>query len=178
MARPTRRDRRHRVGPIVALVAVAAVAGATLAACSADGEPGPMVDRIDDAITAVETFYGAPQDYLEISATESLVSLIVSTDGGAAAEQAFWSPDDGLVEPVPVASVDRPTFLGGDVDLRPDGVLDQLRAELPESQILDFAITGAGEGAVVYDARVRSEQGGVLLVLLDGDGRILGAQGE
>jgi hypothetical protein len=57
-------------------------------------------------------------------------------------------------------------------------VLDQLREELPDSEIIDFAITGAGDGVVVYDARLQSERGGVLLVLLDGDGRILGAQGQ
>lgn len=135
-----------------------------------------MVDRIDDAVYAVESHYAAPQAFFEISATDDLVSVIVAVDGGA--ELAFWSPDDGLVDPVPVASPDRPTFRSGDLDFRPDRVLDQLRDELPDSEIVDFAVTGGGEGTVVYDARVRSEQGGILLVLLSGDGRILGAQAE
>ena len=136
-----------------------------------------MVDRIDDAVAAVEAYYDAPQDYLEVSATEDLVSVIVAlADGGA--EQAFWSPDDGLVEPVPIDVGERATFRAGDIDVHPDRVFDQVRDELPDSEIVDFAVTGAEDGLVVYDARLRSRQGGNLLVLLDREGRILGAQGE
>ena len=143
-----------------------------------------MVDRIDDAIAAVESHYQAPQDYVEISTTDSVVSLIVAVDDGDdgddgdAAEQAFWSTEEGLVDPVPVGPMDRPTFRSDAVDFDPESVLDRVRDELPDSEIVDFAVTGAGDGAVVYDARVQSQQGGVLLVLLAGDGRILGAQGE
>jgi hypothetical protein len=173
VARSTRLGRRNTVRLLGALAAAAALGG-----CADEDEGGPMVARIDDAIHAVESYYEAPQDYFEISATENVVSVIVAVDGGTAAEQAFWSPDGGLVEPVPVESVDRPTFRSGDLDFRPGRVLDPLREELPGSEIIDFAITGAGDGAVVYDARLQSEQGGMLLVLLDGDGRILGAQGQ
>lgn len=155
-----------------------AIAALGMPACGAEDEGGPMVDRIDDAIAAVESHYEAPQDYFEVSATDSLVSVIVAVDGGTEAEQAFWSPEEGLVDPVPLGPMQRPTFRSGDVEFDPDSVLDQLRDELPDSEIVDFAVTGAGNGVVVYDARVRSEQGGVLLVLLAGDGRVLGAQGE
>lgn len=166
--------RRGRVaGALMTLGAVVATA-----ACGSEEEGGPLVERIDDAIVAVESHYEAPADFVEISATQSVVSLIVAVDDGAGTEQAFWSPDDGLVEPVPVATDGRPTFRSDALDFRPDRMFDQLRDELPNSEIVDFAITGAGDGAVVYDARLQSEQGGVLLVLLDGDGRILGAQGE
>lgn len=151
---------------------------AAFTACASDPEDGPLVDRIDDAIFAVESYYQAPQDFIEISATESVVSVIVARDDGATAEQAFWSVEDGLVDPVEIPAIDRPTFRSGDLDFRPDRVLDQVRDELPNSEIVDFAVTGGGNGAVLYDARLQSERGGVLLVLLDGDGRILGAQGE
>ncbi|HSJ91736.1 MAG TPA: hypothetical protein VK917_06685 [Ilumatobacter sp.] len=171
MARSPRHRRRTAAGLLAGFIAVVACG-----ACASERDDAPMVDRIDDAIFAVESFYEAPQDFVEISATASVVSLIVDVDGGA--EQAFWSRDDGLVEPIPIELVDRPTFRSGDLDFRPDRVLDQLREELPDSEIIDFAITGAGDGVVVYDARLQSERGGVLLVLLDGDGRILGAQGQ
>lgn len=173
MPRSERLRRRGAPRLLGALVVAAVVPG-----CASDQEGGPMVDRIDDAIAAVESHYETPQDYYEISATERVVSLIVAVGDGEAAEQAFWSPEDALVEPVPVEPVDRPTFRSGDLDFRPDRMLSQIREELPRSEIVDFAITGAADGVVVYDARLRSEQGGVLLVLLDGDGRILGAQGE
>lgn len=157
-------------------LAVGVAGVGVLAACAGSDPPGPLVDRIDDAVAAVESFYGEPPAYVEISATESVVSVIVDT--GAGAEQSFWSPDDGLVAPVEVPIVDRPTFPASAIDFRPDRVLDQLRDELPNSDIVDFAVTGVGEGAVIYDARLQSDQGGVLLVLVDGDGRILGVQGE
>lgn len=161
-------------GPVrLAVVAVALVAAS---GCAADDEGGPLVDRIDDAIFAVETHYQAPQDFFEISATDEVVSVIVAVDDATAAEQAFWTIEDGLIEPVAIAAMDRPTFRSGDLDFDPDNVLDRLRDELPDSEIVDFAVTGAGNGAVVYDARVQSEQGGVLLVLLGADGRILGVQ--
>lgn len=155
---------------------VAAVA--TLGGCGADDEDDgdPIVARIDDAIDAAEAHYGTPPDFYEVSATETVVGMIVSVDDGSGAEQSFWSPDDGFVTPVAVEPVDRPTFPPGAIDFRPDVVLDQVREELPGSEIIDFAVTGAGDGLVVYDARLRSEQGGVILVLLAGDGRILGAQ--
>lgn len=158
---------------VAGMVALAALAG-----CAPEDEGGPMVDRIDDAIFAVESFYQAPQDYFEISATDQLVSVIVAVDDATVAEQAFWSPEDGLVDPVPLGPMERPTFRSGDLDFDPGDVLDQLRDELPDSEIVDFAITSSGDGVLVYDARVQSQQGGVLLVLLGGDGRILGAQAE
>lgn len=160
------------------------VAGATLlaaiglAACAPEDEGGPLVDRIDDAIFAVESAYQAPQEFFEISATDEVVSVIVAVDDATEAEQAFWTVDDGLVDPVPLGPMERPTFRSGDLDFDPDDVLDQLRDELPDSEIVDFAVTGTDGGSVVYDARVRSEQGGVLLVLLAGDGRILGVQAQ
>ena len=170
-ARPRPPTARFGVVAIVATVATA------LAGCASGDEGGPLVDRIDDAIFAVETHYQAPQDFFEISATETVVSVIVAVDGGPAAEQAFWSRDDGLVDPVAIAPMDRPTFRSGDLDFRPGRVLAQVRDELPNSDIVDFAITAASDGVVVYDARMQSELGGTLLVLLDGDGRILGVQG-
>lgn len=167
MPRPAR---RHR------LLAGAGVVASSLVACGSGDEPGPIVERIDDAVDDVEAYYGEPQRYLEISATPSVVSVFVAADDGV--EQAFWSPDEGLVDPVQVTAVDRPTFPASAIDFDPDRILDRVREELPDSEIVDFAVTGAGSGAVVYDVRLRSEQGGVLLVLLDGDGSILGAQGE
>lgn len=158
------------------VVGIAALAA--LVACAPEDESGPLVGRIDDAIFAVESHYQAPQDFFEISATDEIVSVIVAVDDATAAEQAFWTPDEGLVEPVPLGPMDRPTFRSGDLDFDPGDVLDQLRDELPDSEIADFAVTATEDGRVIYDARVQSAQGGVLLVLLAGDGRILGVQAE
>lgn len=142
---------------------------------SGDDDGGPMVDRIDDAIFALETHYQAPQDYFEISTDDERVSLIVAVDDASAAEQAFWSPDDGLVEPVRIGEgATGQTFRSRELDVDPGRVLDQVREELPESEIVDFAVVGGAGDAVSYSALVRSEQGGTLEVQLSGDGDILG----
>ena len=159
---------------------------ATARPASSPAAPEPLSRRVSAAAASAATATSAtPRNFAATmvfnpSASGGARSRVQSgaVDDGAGTEQAFWSPDDGLVEPVPVATDGRPTFRSDDLDFRPDRMFDQLRDELPNSEIVDFAITGAGDGAVVYDARLQSEQGGVLLVLLDGDGRILGAQGE
>ena len=42
--------------------------------------------------------------------------------------------------------------------------------------IVDVAVQGTGDGTAIIDATVVNEKGGTLLVLLSGDGRILGVQ--
>ncbi len=158
---------------VVALVVVALAA----AGCADGGDDsGILVDRVDDAIFALETFYRAPQDYFEISATDERLSLIVAVDDATAAEQAFWSVDGGLVEPEAVGPASGATFRSSALDFDPDDVLTRIDDELPDADIVDFAITGGPDGSVIYDASVRSEQGGTLLVRLGRDGQILGVQ--
>jgi hypothetical protein len=167
------RTRRIAAALLATSLAVAGCAG------GGDGAPGGILtDRIDDAIFAVETHYQAPQDFFEISATSEQVSVIVAVDDATAAEQAFWDPEDGLVEPVPRGDATGATFRAQDLDFDPDRILDRVAEELPDSEIVDLAITGGGQGAVIYDAQVRSEQGGILLVRLGSDGSILGVQAE
>jgi hypothetical protein len=151
-------------------------AALVLAGCAASEPDGPLVDRVDDALAAVEASYGEPQSYVEVTATADVVSVIVLGDGPA--EQLFWTPDGGLTDPVEIGSLDRPTFGADAVDFDPDRILDRLRAELPESEIVDVAVTADGAGGAIFDARLQSSQGGTLLVLLAGDGRILGVQGQ
>ena len=61
--------------------AAAAAGLLAVAACGgADASPGPTVDQIDGAISAVEQHYGAPQQYFEISANLEEVNVIVAVD--------------------------------------------------------------------------------------------------
>lgn len=157
-----------------------AAALAVVVGCSGGGGEGPaggpLVGDIDEAVAAVEAFYGSPQEYVEVSATDEVVSLIVAVDDTV--EQAFWQPSGGLTDPVPVGSDERPTFRADTIAFDPASILDGVAEQLPDSEIVDFAVTGNGAGGVVYDARLRSSRGGVLLVLLAADGTVLGAQGE
>ncbi len=159
--------------------AVAAAGLLAVAACGGDdASPGPLVDQIDEAISAVEQHYGAPQQYFEVSANLEEVNVIVAVDGATAAEQGAFSADAGLTVPEPVGPANGSTFLSEAVTFDPDVIFDQLRDELDDPVIVDFAIRGTAGGSVIYDATVASDSGGVLLVLLGPTGQILGAQGQ
>ncbi len=160
--------------------AAVAAAGLLLAACGGGGEPpaGPLVDLIPDAVEAVEAHYGAPQEYFEISAGLDSVGVVVAVDGGTAAEQGSYSADGELMAPEPVGMASGETFAADEIDLDPDRIFDQIRAEFDDPAIIDLAIQGGPNDTVVYDASIESTGGGVLLVLLGPDGTIRGVQGR
>lgn len=163
------------------MIAVVSCAGAStmLAGCGGGGEtPEPLVDLIDDAIEATEEHYGAPQEYFEISAGLERVSVIVAVDGATAAEQGYLDADGAFTEPEPVGEASGATFSADVVTFDPDRIFDQIRQELDDPVIVDFAMQGAGDGGVIYDASLASDAGGVLLVLLGPSGQILGVQGQ
>ena len=140
-----------------------------------DVSPGPLVGRIDDAIVEVEAFYGAPQNYFEISATPEVVSVIVATDDASRAEQAYLT-SDGFDAPRPVGPAEGATFTADQIDFDPGSIFDRIRTELDDPNIGDFAIQGGPDGTVIYDASVISDVGGTLRVLLGGEGEILGVR--
>jgi hypothetical protein len=160
-------------------LAAAAAGLLAVAACGgADTSSKPIVDQIDDAISAFEQHYGAPQQYFEISANLEGVNVIVAVDGATAAEQGAFSADGGLIVPEPVGPASGSTFASEAVTFDPDVIFDQIRDELDDPVIVDFAIRGTATGSVIYDATVASDAGGVLLVLLGPTGQILGAQAQ
>ena len=162
-----------RRGLLFGLVVVAA-------ACGGDDRRAvePVVDLIPDAVVAIEAHYGAPQVYYEISAGLESVGVIVAVDGAAAAEQGSYSTDGGLVVPESVGEASGATFEATDITFDPEHVFDQIRDELDDPAIVDFAIQGGPDGDLVYDATVATEGGGVLLVLVAADGTIMGVQAQ
>ena len=167
----------NRVG--LAAVVAALTALTVLAGCGGDDQAtGPVVDLIDDAVAAVEAHYGAPQRYFEISASLEQVSVIVAVDDDTAAEQGFLAADGEFTAPVPVGEASGAAFTAEAMTFDRAHIFDGLRTELDDPVIIDFAVQGAADGAVIYDASVASEAGGVLLVLLGPSGQILGAQGS
>jgi hypothetical protein len=150
-----------------------------LVACGSDeGSPTPIVERIDDAIESVEQHYGQSQRYFEISATLNEVVVIVAVDDATVAEQARFSADGTLSDPVRMGPAGAASFTADDVGVDVDVIFDRIADELNDPVIIDFAITASGSGAVLYDATIASESGGILLVLLGSDGRILGVQAQ
>jgi hypothetical protein len=166
-------------------VAVTAVTALTaLAGCggSGDGDAAeglPKVELIDPAVAAVADELGAAPELLEVAATLEGVDIIVRTaasdDGDAALYR--YDADDGLTGPIEPRIDERETFSPDQIDIQPDRLFDQISEELPDTAVLDFAIYVDG-GVVVNDATLASENGGVMFVLLSGDGQIGGLQAE
>jgi hypothetical protein len=164
------------------------LAALVLTACSGDGSssateapastttaaaaPGtvPLVDQIDDAVKAVETKLGGPQEFFEINATSSLVNMIVALNDGKVAQP--WVYFDGDLSSTEGAPADGFTFASTALDFDPDKVLSQLQAELPQSTADLFFIEGGEGGIVRYSVAVTSSQGGQLIVVVGPDGTV------
>lgn len=154
---------------------------ALLPACGGDGDssaPEPLVGSIPDAVSAVEEFYGEPQEYFEISAGLEQVGFVVAVDDATAAEQGSFSADGEFTAPEPVGDASGATFTADRIVFDPDRIFDRLRDELDDPVIVDFAVQGGPNGTVVYDATVASDNGGLLRVFLGPEGQIQGARGE
>lgn len=151
-----------------------------LVACGGDAETAaePVVDLIPGAVAAVESHYGSPQEYFEISAGLDRVGFVVAVDGASAAEQGSYSIEGEFTAPEPVGEAGGFTFTADRIDFDPARIFDQLRDELDDPELVDFAIQGGAEGTVVYDATVASDSGGLLRVVLGPEGAIQGAQGR
>ena len=156
------------------------VLASVLAACSGSGDsaPEPVVELIPDAVAAVEDFYGAPQEYFEISADLDGVGVIVAIDDATAAEQGRYEAGGEFVRPEPVGPASGATFTADKIVFDPDRVFDEIRAELDEPVIVDFAVQGGPDGSVIYDATIASDSGGLLRVFVGPDGRIQGVSAQ
>jgi hypothetical protein len=183
--------------PAAATIIVAGLVALATASCSGDDDPEPpgsvpvnealcldgerasrpVVEMIDPAIASVDELYGAPQRYYEVSADTQRVSLVVAVDDGTA-EQVFYCGAGGRTPPESLGEADGSTFPGDSIDIDPESIFDQLDDELDQPDIVDFATVGAGGDDVVHDATVRSDSGGILLVLLSADGEVLAVQAQ
>ncbi len=131
----------------------------------------PLVDEIDDAITALEAELGGPQQYFEINATSQLVNLIVALNNGQVAQP--WVYLDGEVSSTEGKPASGFTFVADALDFDPETVLGNLQSELPQSSA-DLFFVEAGEGGIVrYSVAVTSQQGGQLVVVVGPDGAVL-----
>lgn len=173
-----------RPGWLVASVAL------VLAACSGDGGAAattvvsatpprasvdwPRVDLIDDAIAALEAKLGAAQQYFEINATAKLVNVFVALNDGKVAQP--WVYLDGELSSTEGQSASGFTFVKGAVDFDPGKVLSQVQTQLPQSQPDVFFIEGGEGGTVRYSVAVTSPQGGQLVVVVAGDGKVLSVE--
>ena len=167
---------------------LALAAAIALGACSSDGaSPAqtpaptttvtaasagtlPLVGLVDDAVKALESKLGGPQQFFEINATAHLINLIVALNDGKVAQP--WVYLDGELSSTEGAAATGFSFAGSALDFDPDKVLSKLQAELPESSPDLFFIEGGEGGIVRYSVAVTSKQGGQLVVVVGPDGSV------
>ena len=135
----------------------------------------PRADLIAPAVDAVVEARGADVELLEVAANLERVDVIVRDGSGSEAVLYRYTEDGSIEGPIEPRVDDRASFAADEVDVDADRIFAKIEDQLPDSAILDLAIHDDG-GIVVNDATVASENGGVLLVLLQADGDIVGMQ--
>ena len=145
---------------------------ASTSTTTTEAPPGTAlrVDLIKEAVKALETKLGGPQQFFEINATTSLVNLIVSLNDGKVAQP--WVYFEGALSSTEGGDATGFSFAGSALDFDPDKVLSKLQAELPNSSPDLFFIEGGQGGIVRYSVAVTSSQGGQLIVVVGPDGTV------
>ncbi len=172
---------RRLLGTMLALLLVASCGSS--ANDSGDIEGRPLLSEISRGVEALESRVGSGLEYFEISADLTGVTLIlaeheITSTGEEVATYATpyrWS-DGVLSETGDSQTAEGETFFASEIDFDPNRIFSNIDRELDAPVIVDFVIQGAGSGGVTYDVSIANDLGGGLLVLLRGDGEILGVQ--
>ncbi|MEZ5223019.1 MAG: hypothetical protein R2743_16090 [Ilumatobacteraceae bacterium] len=141
-------------------------------ACAAV-DPVLVVDRIDEAVAAVEAELGGPQQYFEINATATLVNLFVA-DVAAESVTPYAYVGDDLSSDEPIVGATGNTFGAEAIAIDTSRVLGCVSAELPDTSLDVFFVEGGAGGAVRYTVLGTSAQGGQLVVEVAATGQIIG----
>ncbi|NND73887.1 MAG: hypothetical protein HKN44_02670 [Ilumatobacter sp.] len=154
--------------------AIAAALVAVALGCSSDPAPSePLAADVRAAVAAVEAARGGPQEFFEVTATPQLTNVFVAIDDAGAAVPYVYL--DGELQP-PAPRLDGAaghTFTADALDFDDATVLSGVRSDLPAATIDAFSVEGTAGGFVRYVVSVRSEQGGVLDVVVAPRGAVV-----
>ena len=182
------RRRAQALAAVLALVALAACTGDDAGLAGSDGSstaptgpvecvPAPpplVVDQIDDALAAVAVERPGPQRFFEVNATAAVVNMFFATTdaaGRSATVPYSWAAGQLRGEGEKEASGN--TFEAAAIAFDPERVLSCVLAQLPDSQLDAFVVEGGPDGAVRYSVVLTSQQGGQLVVEVNGQGQVL-----
>ena len=153
------------------LVVVAACSGGSDEATS--GGRDSFVSDIAAAAAAVDAALGGPQEFFEITATPQLTNVFVAIDGGTAAVPYIYL-DGELQAPAPrIDGAAGQTFKADAIDFDEATVLDGVENDLPNAMIDAFSVEGGPGGFVRFVVSARSEQGGVLDIVVAPSGAVI-----
>jgi hypothetical protein len=168
-----------------------ALLAATASGCSSDGDDdsgasdtvvGGAVEASDElqllaaslreAVEAVDAELGGPQSYFEVTATPQLTNVFVAIDEATAAVPYVFL--DGVLEaPGPtLQDVVGNTFTADVLTFDESVLLGRIAAEIPSADIESVSIEGGRDGTVRYVVSARSDEGGLLDIVVGPDGAI------
>ena len=153
------------------LVVVAACSGGSDEATS--GGRDSFVSDIAAAAAAVDAALGGSQEFFEITATPQLTNVFVAIDGGTAAVPYIYL-DGELQAPAPrIDGAAGQTFKADAINFDEATVLDGVENDLPNATIDAFSVEGGPGGFVRFVVSARSEQGGVLDIVVAPSGAVI-----
>lgn len=189
-------------GPARAVVLVT-LSAAFVAGCSADSEGGDgasgvleesierrdsgapgseatadlqrLAGQLRDAVAAVDAELGGPQEYFEVTSTAQLTNVFVVTDDATAAIPYVFL-DGALQAPGPPLEGAGNSFTAAALTYDESVLLGRIADELPSATIESLSVDGGPNGAVRYVVAARSQEGGLLEIVVGPDGVILSVE--
>jgi hypothetical protein len=141
----------------------------------ADDDLQVLARQLREAVAAVDAELGGPQSYFEVTATPQLTNVFVVTDDAAGAIPYVFL-DGALQPPGPMLSGTGNEFTAEALTFDESLLLGRIADELPSAVIESVSVEGGASGAVRYVVTARSDEGGLLEIVVGPDGAILSVE--